>query len=349
MVQLRAGRMRGSLIIIAGGTVAAVINADNGNDALTLILIGLALVAGSMASLRHRWMLLMALPFLAVGSSVGAAGLVPFLQAHLTMAVLIALGASVMAADLLATPGRAWATSFAVLAMAAGFILVAVGPPNSGFTIPGWTFGASLALLGLVVGADARFRVWPHPGAPVAQTIVDETPSPRVTFARGALLFAGGVGVSVVDGWGHNLYLVVAAFGVAYLVPGVITRQRRWAESGMLLAALGAVIVSTDFIPATATYIYGLVFAAIAAAMLLIQIFSLGRIRGVGRSLIAVSVFLFVLSVLPDASTLAPIGRNIDALLPLVPAASGITLLVRAWRGARTERRQQAEGGASAV
>ncbi|MBJ7609096.1 MAG: hypothetical protein JF887_06650 [Candidatus Dormibacteraeota bacterium] len=338
MAPLRPVRLWSPLIIIVGGAAAAVINVGNDNGALTLVGIGLALVAGGVASPRHRWMLPMGLPFLAVGCSVRAAGLVPFLQAHLTVTVFIALGASVMAADRLAAPGRAWAASLAVLAMAAGFIIVALGPPNSGVVIPGWTFGASLAVLGLVVGADAKLRLWPHPGISVAQTIVDETPSPRVTFARGALLFAGGVGASVVDGWGHNLYQVVAALGVAYLVPGVITRQRRWAESGLLLTALGAVIVSTDFLPATATYIYGLVFAAIAAAMLLLQGFSLGRIRGIGRSLIGVSAFLFVLSVLPNASPLAPIGRNIDAIIPLLPAASGLTLLVRAWRGATSER-----------
>lgn len=161
---LRPLRLWGSLITIVGGAAAAVISTGNDNRALTLTVIGLTLVAGGVASPGYRWMLLMGLPFLAVGCSIVASGLVPFLEAHLTTAVFIALGASIMAADRMAAPARALAASLGVLVMAAGFIILALRAPNSGVVIPGWTFGAEARDPGDTPRRNTRCRTTPARG-----------------------------------------------------------------------------------------------------------------------------------------------------------------------------------------
>lgn len=329
----RPGRMPAAAVVVGGGAAAAIVNPSNGNGALMLIVIGLALAVAAMLSVEQRWMLLLGLPFLGLGGGVGAAQLIPFLQTHLTTTILVAVGASLIAADTLAFPGRASAASLAVLAIAAGLIGLALAPPSAAAVVPGWTFGAAVALFGVAIAAAGRRRPWPQLDAPRDAPVASTRPHPLMAFAPGALLFAGGVGASLVAGWHHNLYEVVAALGVAYLVPGIITRRPRWAESGLLYSALGGMLVATDVLPAATAYLYGLVFAAIGTAMLLLQILSLGRIGGVGRSLITIGAFFLVLSVLPDAPPATLLVRNVGLLIPLLPALSGVRTLVQAWRG----------------
>jgi hypothetical protein len=318
----------GALLLIVGGAATTTLFAvAHGTTEAGVIAFGASLAAGGWVRQSDRWLLAPGLPVLGTGLGIALTTVAPPLAGYATSAVFIGLGAGIA---LGATLGRReWAVALALWLVAAGFAMVTIASRGTPASIPfGWVVGLVESALGLVL--LLRRDVSTAPGEP-RQRRASASPDtrPPTQLRRGALLVAGGLGISLVDRLSHNLYLVVLALGLAYLVAGVATRHRRSAESGMLLTCLGVAIVLTDTAPEVVAGIIPLVFAAIASAATVVLTLNLGSVAGIGRSLITLGVVLAVLAALPQAGPIDAVRTHLDVFIPVLPLASGIAVLAR--------------------
>lgn len=325
-VERRPRPTAAGLTIILGGIAAMLLSFAHITASACVVAIGASTTAAGIADRANRWMLGLGLPILGTGLGIATTQIIPPLSGYATTAVFVALGAGVV---LGVRAGKSeWAVTGVLWFIAVGFAsLLIASPQSAGSPRVLWVFGAGEALLGVVLLTGI---------APRAANVAGRVPAPSVDpgpplLLRAAVLFAGAVGVSLVDRLGHNLYLVVLALGVAYLVPGVATRHHGWAESGALIMCLGVAIVLTDAAPVVITGIQPLVFAATAVAATLIRGFRLGSVQGIGRSLIVIGAVLAALAALPSAGPSGVLRTNLDVVLPALPVASASAVLVRWW------------------
>lgn len=315
------------MLLIVGGAAATLLGFAHGTAAVAIVAIGASLAAAGWLRQADRWVLATGLPVLGTGLGIGLTTAVPPLAGSATTAVFIGLGAGVVVGARLG--GSEWAAALALWLVAAGFAMLTMAslgrPAPPPFV---WVFGVAESGLGLVL-LRRRGGSIAHRKAPRPRTARSPDGRPAAPLLLAVLLFAGGVGVSLVDRFSHDLYLVVLALGVAYLVPGIATRDRRSTESGMLLTCLGVAIVLTDVAPEVVAGIYPLVFVAIASAATLVLTLALGSVKGIGRGLIVVGVVLAVLAALPSVGPIDSVRRHLDVFIPVLPLASGVAVAAR--------------------
>lgn len=323
-------------LLLAGGaaaTVAALLQVDG---AVVVILMGASLCLAGARNPQERWAAGVGLPILGFLGGVELSQLVAPLAGYKTTAAFVGMGGALLAAARLATPP--WA-------VIAGIFFIDAGLAAATVSLGAWRpWQASAWLFGvaeMAVGAWLLIRLGEAPGAPSRKRTPTRTlqPARLVSPAIQALaVFAGGVAVAVVDRLTGNLYQVVLALGVAYLGAGVLTHHRGWRQSGALIAALGAAITLTDFVPETVNVIYVLVFSAIVVASVALQLSGGGSVAGLGRSLIVIGLVLAALAALPQVGAIDLFRDHLDVLLPLAPLASAVAILVRRAMRSESER-----------
>lgn len=295
----------GILVAVAGPCVSGAVSA---------ILIGGSLSVAGRLGTSDAWLTAAGLPVVGFGVGVELSTVVAPLSGYTTTAAFMGTGPGLVAAQLLAAP---------VWGAIAGFLLIDDGLAAETGLLAGWhPLQAAPWLFGLaqaVAGAVLLALVWrggaePPRGAAPRRRAQSRTERPQSVQA--AVVFAGAIGVAVIDRLTGNLYEVVLALGVAYLVADAVAHRARWSESGALLTALGAAITTTDFVPVAVSAIDVLVFTAISLAAVVVSAFSLGTTGGVGRSLIVVGLVLGALAAMPHAAAVDMVRSNLDLFLP---------------------------------
>lgn len=315
-------------LLIAGGGAAAVVAGIHVHGYLVVILIGVSLTIAGGLSPAERWLMGVGLPILGFGLGVELSTIVPPLAGYLTTGAFVGTGGALMLGEGLKTP--AWAAIAGIFFIDAGLgaATVAIGAWHP-WQSSGWLFGVAEVVASLSLLA----RAWGAVGTAPAEAVVPAAQAslraqPRAPAVQALALFAGAVGVAVVDELTGNLYQVVFALGLAYLIAGVVARHRGWRQSGALIAALGAAITLTDFVPEAVSFIDVLVFTAILLAALGLLVFAGGSVGGLGRSLVVIGLVLAVLAA-PASGPFDLVRSHLDVLLPLGPAASALAIGLR--------------------